>query len=30
MTTMETIAFAIFIVMTVGFFVWVAWLAWHD
>lgn len=27
MTTMETIAFWIFIVMTVGFFVWVAWLA---
>jgi hypothetical protein len=30
MTTMEAIAFAIFIAMTVGFFVWVAWLAWHD
>ncbi len=30
MTTMEAIAFGIFIVMTVGFFVWVAWLAMHD
>lgn len=30
MTTMETIAFCIFIVMTVGFFVWVAWLAMHE
>ena len=30
MTTMEAIAFGIFIVMTVGFFVWVAWLALHD
>ena len=27
MTTAEAIAFWIFIVMTVGFFVWVAWLA---
>jgi len=27
MTTAETIAFVIFIVMTVGFFGWVAWLA---
>lgn len=27
MTVPETIAFWIFIVMTVGFFVWVAWLA---
>lgn len=27
MTTMEAIAFWIFVVMTVGFFVWVAWLA---
>jgi hypothetical protein len=27
MTTSEAIAFWIFIVMTVGFFVWVAWLA---
>ena len=30
MTTMEAIAFGIFIVMTVGFFVWVAWLAMHE
>jgi hypothetical protein len=30
MTTMEAIAFGIFIVMTVGFFFWVAWLAWHE
>ena len=30
MTTMEAIAFWIFVVMTVGFFVWVAWLALHD
>ena len=30
MTTMEAIAFWIFIVMTVGFFVWVAWLAMHE
>jgi hypothetical protein len=30
MTTMEAIAFWIFIVMTVGFFVWVAWLALHE
>ena len=28
MTTAEAIAFWIFIIMTVGFFVWVAWLAW--
>jgi hypothetical protein len=27
MTLYESIAFAVFIVMTVGFFVWVAWLA---
>ena len=27
MTMAESIAFWIFIVMTVGFFVWVAWLA---
>jgi hypothetical protein len=27
MTLSEAIAFWIFIVMTVGFFVWVAWLA---
>lgn len=27
MTTYEAIAFWIFIVMTVGFFAWVAWLA---
>lgn len=27
MTMAEAIAFWIFIVMTVGFFVWVAWLA---
>ncbi len=27
MTTSETIAFWIFIVMTVAFFAWVAWLA---
>jgi hypothetical protein len=27
MTLYEAIAFWIFIVMTVGFFVWVAWLA---
>jgi hypothetical protein len=27
MTTSEAIAFWIFIVMTVAFFVWVAWLA---
>jgi len=27
MTLPEAIAFWIFIVMTVGFFVWVAWLA---
>ena len=26
MTTMESIAFAIFLVMTVGFFGWVVWL----
>ena len=30
MTAMEAIAFWIFIVMTVGFFVWVAWLALHE
>jgi hypothetical protein len=30
MTTMEAIAFGIFVVMTVGFFVWVAWLALHE
>lgn len=30
MTTMGAIAFWIFIVMTVVFFVWVAWLALHD
>ena len=30
MTAMESIAFWIFIVMTVGFFVWVAWLALHE
>ena len=30
MTTMEAIGFWIFIVMTVGFFVWVAWLAMHE
>jgi hypothetical protein len=28
MSTPETIAFGIFIVMTVGFFAWVAYLAW--
>jgi len=27
MTLYEAIAFWIFIVMTVGFFIWVAWLA---
>lgn len=27
MTLSEAIAFWVFIVMTVGFFVWVAWLA---
>lgn len=27
MTTLEAIAFWIFIVMTVAFFAWVAWLA---
>ena len=27
MTTPETIAFAIFVIMTIGFFVWVAYLA---
>jgi hypothetical protein len=27
MTLSEAIAFWIFVVMTVGFFVWVAWLA---
>lgn len=27
MTTSEAIAFWLFIVMTVGFFAWVAWLA---
>lgn len=27
MTILESIAFWIFVVMTVGFFVWVAWLA---
>ena len=27
MTTAESLAFWIFIVMTVGFFAWVAWLA---
>lgn len=27
MTTAEALAFWIFIVMTVGFFAWVAWLA---
>jgi hypothetical protein len=27
MTVSEAIAFWIFVVMTVGFFVWVAWLA---
>ena len=30
MTTMGAIGFWIFIVMTVVFFVWVAWLAMHD
>ena len=30
MTTMEAIAFWIFVVMTVGFFAWVAWLAMHE
>ena len=30
MTTMEAIGFWIFIVMTVVFFVWVAWLAMHE
>lgn len=30
MTTSEAIAFWIFIIMTVGFFVWVAWLALHE
>jgi hypothetical protein len=30
MTTMETIGFWIFVVMTVCFFVWVAWLAWRE
>jgi hypothetical protein len=29
MTLPEAIAFWIFIVMTVGFFVWVAWLAFR-
>lgn len=28
MSTPELIAFVIFIVMTIGFFVWVAYLAW--
>ncbi len=28
MTLAEGIAFWIFVVMTVAFFVWVAWLAW--
>lgn len=27
MTTVETLAFVIFVVMTVAFFVWVGWLA---
>ena len=27
MTTAESLAFWIFVVMTVGFFAWVAWLA---
>lgn len=30
MTLYESIAFWIFIAMTVGFFAWVAWLAWHE
>ena len=30
MTLAESIAFWIFIVMTVGFFVWVAWLALRE
>ncbi len=29
MTVAEAIAFWIFVIMTVGFFAWVAWLAWH-
>ena len=29
MTTAEALAFWIFIVMTVGFFAWVAWLAFR-
>jgi len=29
MTTVEAIAFWIFVVMTVGFFAWVAWLAFR-
>jgi hypothetical protein len=29
MTLSEAIAFWIFVVMTVGFFVWVAWLAFR-
>ena len=30
MTLAESIAFWIFIVMTVGFFIWVAWLALRE
>ncbi len=30
MTLSESIAFWIFVVMTVGFFVWVAWLAFRE
>ena len=30
MTLYEAIAFWIFVIMTVGFFAWVAWLAWHE
>lgn len=30
MTTAEAVAFWIFVVMTVGFFAWVGWLAIRD